>query len=452
MQATEADSATGDTSNTESDSTSEPVCGNGVIEDGEACDAQEGCSGACTWYPGTIIWQRTFYGTGTYDFDIGGDSVSVWQEDGSIIASGQVATGDSSRGGWFSRYSTDGNLLWAHILHDDIDGNTSARANAIRTIDGGYDEFVVAGRYRNRESRWIMWMAAFSSKPPSNAAPIWELEYDAITSAAAATSGALVFDTQNRAHFGGERGGLWVAKYDLEVALSDGSFDNTPTSKSKEIDYVVPHNDPAKSRLGGLALASNGDIIACGYLDGYDFELELGSAWLSRMRPDQEAPGGFVEVFHKTMDNLAPDFHFARCQNISLDENDSILLSGIVSKTDSTPPYRAWVDRFDSEGEHMWESAEAIPGGGAGQSFAEASFSPDGSIVVAMQISTASNGTDAVVRKYSSDPKVPALEWETSFPSSPKDDFARGVGFGPDSSIAVTGLLDGEIMVAKLAP
>lgn len=415
-----------------------PVCGDGVVEAPEICDdgnhdGADGCAEDCTWEPCKVLWEKPYKGVGGNTFEVRGESVFVWPEDGSIVVSGQLSIGANSRAGWLARYTAEGDLLWHSQIHPDVDSDTTARALSYREIDG-HHEFIVAGRMQGATG-WDAWLNAYDP----DGSLLWSARYDSPDGSVEPGSGCLAFDANGNGYVGGERSGLWLARF---------PGDPMPNNVLDEMafDWQFAKNmEPGWSRLGAVDWTSKGDIVACGYLNGMDGEPSLGTLWFAQIEP----ASGFI--LNDMSDASIGPYTSIRCAGLAVGNGDEVILAAEASDSVNEATHTAWVQKFDESGDPLWPEPVVIQGDGVGQNVAaDVAVAADGSILVAATITNQNTGLDGVVRKYSGDdPPVLLCEWPWITPGL---DQVESVAVSPDGTIAAVGRRDGEIWVARLTP
>lgn len=415
--------------------TSDPVCGDGLQDDGEGCDdgnraPGDGCSDACQTEPGATLWELFVVGPGDGEGQLWAEDIQILPTDGSVVVVGQISVGAPLQAGWVARYTAEGTLVWSKDdIYPDASVATTAKGLALRVTNGV--EILVGGRALTTD--WTAWIRGY--RDDGSFGSFAEFTYGGPGNTTL-TSNGFVLAANSDLFMGGESGGIWVGKFPWD-----------PIAKAWGTDWQLfpaPQVDPERSRVGGLAIAADGHLLACGYLGALDGTPVLGEPWLLKLRSDTG-----MQVWDRSS-TLALGAQYSRCNAISVDEQGAILVGGALGDGTQASE-RGWVHRLDADGFGLWGSPVLVDGPGQ-SSVSDLAVGPDDTIAVAAVLRTTDGDLDAQVFKLAGTPEKPTTSWSRTFTNPDHDDLVNAVAIDVDGAIAAGGRMNGEIWVVKLSP
>ena len=280
----ESESSTGTSSGSSTSTTSDvtsstsqgddSVCGDGIVEGGEACDDgnaidADGCNNDCQ-ESGTTVWE---------DNSIGAmDAVGDWlwalavDSEGNIVATGRRPTATEDWNVWLVKFDPDGTLLW----EEDIDAYGGTDEGSGIATDSN-DNIIVTGYLEGNAGSplegyflhkydpdgTLLWEDA---PAPGPTAGTWGMDVAVGTSDEIYAVG-----TRDEGTFDGYS--IWLRAYD-----SDGTIRWT-----EQVSQAVEDTD---NRAAAVALGSMGEV----YVGGHEGVTNSNTvAWLSKYDEDGNA-------------------------------------------------------------------------------------------------------------------------------------------------------------------
>ena len=407
------------------------VCGDGEINDGEACDDGneidgDGCN-SCE-LGGALLWQRTKGGSA-------GDADFAWavavDSTGNVYVAGHEVTLTQGINAWIGKYSPDGELAWDDSIDAGIMGDEYAFAV---TVDEN-DNPVFAGIEPDSDGHTACWLRAHDT---STGAPLWGMKRPADLDVEVSFED-LVVDR--------DTGDVYVVGglYDLQTFEPDAlvlRFD--PVGDAIVWERVLSANVMRPELATGVVLASNGDVIACGYFPNAD-NINDRDAWAVRIAPDQSevwsqtfgstnfdtgkdcalTPGGTL-FFTSTQSLADPDEDpgsilghviYRVNPNTGVLNNSPILTEladahGIAAGSDDTLALAGdvpvegmgldiWLRKYDALNNSLWTVTHNAMTGDSFDQAVSVAIDPDGNVIAAGGLGLINGGVDIWVGKFS---------------------------------------------------
>lgn len=401
----------------------EPVCGDGVVDEGELCDDGDdvdgdGCNADCQ-VSGTLVWSTTHAGMlGLSDEGLGCDVDGT----GSIYVVGLTALSAADEELWLRKYAAEGQALWTQTYAGSAKLKDQGRGVVVDAA-----ELVYAAGFVNVLEQGNN---VFVRKYAADGMPVWTKSFNGAASVGDIASAAVltktgdllvggatgVMDAGNdtwlrkysptgavlwtRGHAGagkghdetnalavtddggtfyaagiesvpGEGRNLWLGKYDIDGNLLWSRLYNGMASKDDYLHAAVAMPD--------------GGVVVCGY------ETALTIPWSSFLRRyDANGLVVWTEI------DAGPEELGALCYGLDRASNGDLLLAGAaIAGTTREPRLR----RLAPDGTPLWSTV--VVGAGKGGSQARCvREAPDGTVVAVGGQDDDSDGRDAWIARF----------------------------------------------------
>ncbi|APR87150.1 Cell surface protein [Minicystis rosea] len=403
------------------------VCGNGIVEAGEACDDGNTVVGdACSdcKLPGTPVWTQTYNGSnGTGDSWLGVKT----DPSGNVIVAGVRFVGQSSDA-VVAKYDANGNQLWVQTYNGGSNGDdaaygvtTDAQGNIIAV---GYE--TSPGYDIDNKNIWIR-------KYDPNGNPLWTKTYvgydtlsvydeDDIGYGVATNAAGDVFITTTIGYDGAS------GDFDILVAKLSGTNGSILWN-----DVLDTANDDEGS---AITVDAAGRVIAAGYTVTSAGGTDM---WI---RKYQDGGSSNTILWTKTYDDAAHGNDFAF--GVTADASNNVV---VVGAEPVNGQFDASIRKYDANGNLLWTQRHA---GAAGQIDLAAGVACDaaGNIYVGGSEETANATANTWTAKYT---PAGAIVWSDVYNGSGNgDDYANGVAVDANGYVYAAGYATEQTEVAWL--
>ena len=383
-----------------------PRCGDGVINGPEACDDAngadgDGCNVNCV-LSGSEVWTRTYTGEDAGNARARGVAVDGA---GNVVIVGQEFVVGQNANIWARKYTPDGDVLWSYSWNGDDDGDDIAHAVAIAPGD----DIVITGETYVAGSGADVWTATLSAGMQEK----W-------------------IQTHNGPGNLGDRG--------FGVAVDPGTGDIVVTGE--EYKLIGLHNawtrrmdkdgnplwtDAFDANAGedtgrAVAIADNGDIVVAG--DIY-VPIGLANLWLRRYSAD-----GAV-LWSKDMDHMLGN---DRARGLKIGDDGTLAVVGEVYEVAGLSAIH--VSKWSEDGTMLWSQLQDSDGGDndIGRGVALDAL---GNLIAVGEEYTANDFARVWVRKY--DPANNELWTQIFDGDAAGNDVAWAVAVAPDGHVYAAG-------------
>lgn len=280
---------------------------------------------------GAQIWSKTY----VYDHPTFGQPQPhsvVQAADGGVYVAGTVGGQ-----GWVMKLDPFGNIVWNKQLYAIAYGSISG---LVETGDGGIAVAAYLGRVPFDPQKLTL------IKFDMQGNVIWDIDYgDAghygVATGLAEDALGNLYLCGSGAEAGSQNGDLWLVKADSEG--------NPIWQKS----YGGPGNERIYSSGRALALLPNGNIVLTGRTQSWGPVAGVTNLWVLFLDPDgtilsQNAYGGTGN---------ATDIE----SSVTVMSNGDVLVSALTGSFRFTYPASAWLLRFDTAGNLLWQRAYGSP-------------------------------------------------------------------------------------------
>jgi uncharacterized delta-60 repeat protein len=397
--------------------TLDPLCGNGELDDGEACDDGndidgDGCNIDCV-ESGTTLLTLT-YDDSSHGSDVG-RGVAV-APDGDFVVVGSVERADLGQGldGWIRKYTEDGDVVWTDTYnnanandHDVFYGVDVAEDGAIAVA--GYEIRADVGQSHNVLVRTY----------DADGNVDWTSTYNSSTANDTDLAHGVGFDSDGNVYAGG-----YVARFDIEENRNIWVSKYDPTGAN---EWMTTYNNPddGQDRCREFRTDSAGNSVCAGY--EYRADLEEGfNHLIVKLSPDGDVL--WTHAHHGA--NSTSDTLWA----VAISDDGDIIGAGAETREDLGQGANIWVRRLDADGNELWTRTQDGPA--SMDDVADAAvIDGAGNVIVVGNVSTGVDDRAAWVRKF--DPDGDTL-WT----------HVEDLGDGVDSAVSVDVWPDGRIVVA----
>jgi cysteine-rich repeat protein len=326
------------TGSTGEESTGEVVlCGNGVIDEGEACDDGntingDGCNADCQ--PShELAWSVV------YDGGHGDDCAEAVATDaeGNVVAVGWTTTSSGTTDVWVRKFDPNGEELWTRTVDGPSGGHDRGRAAAV----DGQGNALVGG---------------FVTGSPQEGRNLWVRKLD--------PSGETLWTHVHGGDFGGDdvAYGLAALPDDSVLIAGEETIETGNTviwlrrldAQGEEIwTKTIEGSAGALDSARDVVVGPSGDIAVTGWLT------TMGEGRLVWVRKIDDAGN---EIWTKTFNGGAQNGNLGN--GVALTSAGAVVVTGSSRKgTDSST--EMWTRLWDSEGEEVWTETFASLDGGS---------------------------------------------------------------------------------------
>jgi uncharacterized delta-60 repeat protein len=404
-----------------SESGSPSSCGNGDIDDGEACDDGndvdgDGCNVDC-------IESGTLLDAWTHDDDPQQSafprSVSVGP-DGEFVIAGAVMRTDlgQSTNGFLRKYAEDGEVAWTRTYNNDLANGSDVFA----AVDIDADGTIVVAGYEYRGDIGQAYNALLR-RYDVDGTELWTSTYNTPASNSDDLHYGVGLDEDGNIYTGG-----YMVRNDLGQA---NNIFVAGWAANGENEWVATYDNPSHSAdmCIGFAVDAAGNAMCAGYEDRAD----LGQGYDHLVV--KTAPAGGVEwttTQHgetSTMDALWA---------VAFDPAGPIVVAGFEQRDDLGQGRNAWISKLDTSGNVMWtvthDGAE-----GLNDNANVLAVDALGNIIVGGYETTAEGDFGTWLHKL--DPDGATL-WTDFVDLGEGNDHPQDADVWPDGRIVVTGYVD----------
>lgn len=388
-----------------------PACGDGMLDDMEACDdgnidGGDECRADCT-LPVEELWTVTHDGP-VSQRDTG--TAVLPADDGTYYVLGTETNDVGMADVWLRHMNTDGTELWTRVYDGsagsndragDIVWHTSGDLLVVgeMTVDAaqGTDIFAMRVDATDGEPAWLQ---TFDGDGPEN-------DDDDFASGAAVDADGNIY-VLGHVRTSAQLGDIWLRKYDE----SGGELWTTTVNGGND-----------RSDFGNdVVVDAEGNV----YAGGNTNEPNAGrDAWLRKYDPDG------AEIWTQTHGDGALDQSISA---LAIDGAGDIVAGGIAQGEGSG--LDAWLRKYDLDGTEVW--TQTYDWGTGDDTIAGVSIGPNDSILVAGSIGVGGESANVWLRKYDS---TGVARWSASHDNAEASlaDFGSDVAVDADGDIVVVG-------------